>query len=497
MADPLTIEELARLRRFLVLGTDGGSYHVNAKDLTSRGSRAVLDLARTRTAELVREIVAVSLAGRAPRPHPTLFALAAACAIGERDGRRAALQALPVVARTGSQLFLFARYVERFRGWGRGLRRAVASWYLAQPVDDVACQAVTHRRHQGWSHRDLLRLAHPVTEDDARNRLFRWILGHDTAIGGPRIVEGYQRARAAAGAGEVAGLVTEYGLSWELVPHRHLDQPVVWEALLTRGMPPTALLRQLPRLTKLGLLPLLGARTATVAAQLTDPEWLRTGRVHPIDVLAAHRTYVSGRHGSQTWAPAQPIVDALDAGFHAALGTVEPVGRGLLLALDVSDSMTTRIRGMPLSCREASAALALVTAATEPRHEIVGFTRDPALAPLPIEPRRGLAHAIGTVSKQRDGRTDPARTIRHALDEGLRVDTFVVYTDNETWPGDPHPHEALRTYREKTGIDAKFVVVAMTATKISIAHWSDPGMLDVAGFDSAVPNLVSDFARGR
>ena len=45
------------------------------------------------------------------------------------------LAALPAVARTGTHLFLFAGYVEQFRGWGRGLRRAVADWYVSKPVD--------------------------------------------------------------------------------------------------------------------------------------------------------------------------------------------------------------------------------------------------------------------------------------------------------------------------------------------------------------------------
>lgn len=40
------------------------------------------------------------------------------------------------------------------------------------------------------------------------------------------------------------------------------------------------------------------------------------------------------------------------------------------------------------------------------------------------------------------------------------------------------------------------VVVGMTATKFSIADPSDPRMLDVAGFDAAVPSLISQFARG-
>ncbi len=76
------------------------------------------------------------------------------------------------------------------------------------------------------------------------------------------------------------------------------------------------------------------------------------------------------------------------------------------------------------------------------------------------------------------------------------VDTFVVYTDNETWAGRTHPHQALREYREKMGIDARMIVVGMTATQCSIADPDDPGMLDVAGFDAGVPSLISSFSRG-
>jgi 60 kDa SS-A/Ro ribonucleoprotein len=72
----------------------------------------------------------------------------------------------------------------------------------------------------------------------------------------------------------------------------------------------------------------------------------------------------------------------------------------------------------------------------------------------------------------------------------------VIYTDNETWVGHTHPHQALRAYREKSGIPARLIVVGMTATECSIADPSDPGMLDVAGFDSAVPSLITDFSRG-
>jgi 60 kDa SS-A/Ro ribonucleoprotein len=75
-------------------------------------------------------------------------------------------------------------------------------------------------------------------------------------------------------------------------------------------------------------------------------------------------------------------------------------------------------------------------------------------------------------------------------------DTICVMTDNETWAGAMHPHQALREYRNRVGVDTREVVVGMTVTDFTIADPNDPGTLDIAGFDSAVPNLISDFSRG-
>jgi 60 kDa SS-A/Ro ribonucleoprotein len=91
--------------------------------------------------------------------------------------------------------------------------------------------------------------------------------------------------------------------------------------------------------------------------------------------------------------------------------------------------------------------------------------------------------------------TDCALPMLHALENRLRVNTFVIYTDNETWAGAIHADEALRRYREWSGIDAKLVVAGVTSTGFTLADPNDAGMLDVVGFDSATPNLIADFVR--
>ena len=166
-----------------------------------------------------------------------------------------------------------------------------------------------------------------------------------------------------------------------------------------------------------------------------------------------------------------------------------------------------------LTPRDASAALALVTAATEPHYEMVGFfagkrgwksrTQGPSdwphatgLTPLAISPRQRLDDAVKTVSDLPFGGTDCALPMLYAQAREREIDTFVIYTDSETWAGDVHPAQALRDYRQASGIDARLVVVGMVSNGFSIADPDDPGMLDVVGFDTATPQLISDFARG-
>ena len=116
--------------------------------------------------------------------------------------------------------------------------------------------------------------------------------------------------------------------------------------------------------------------------------------------------------------------------------------------------------------------------------------------PLKIGPGMRLDAAVRATDGLPFGGTDCALPMLHALEKGLTVDAFVVYTDSETWAGSIHPVEALRAYRRRTGIAAKLVVVGMVSNGFSIADPNDAGMLDVVGFDTAVPALIADFVRG-
>jgi 60 kDa SS-A/Ro ribonucleoprotein len=89
--------------------------------------------------------------------------------------------------------------------------------------------------------------------------------------------------------------------------------------------------------------------------------------------------------------------------------------------------------------------------------------------------------------------TDCSLPILWAQDQKLPVESFAVFTDNETYQGQMAPSQALRDYRNKTGLRAKLAVVGMTATSFTIADPKDAGMMDVVGFDTNAPQIMSDF----
>jgi len=282
----------------------------------------------------------------------------------------------------------------------------------------------------------------------------------------------------------------------ECVPTEWLKSPEVWDALLP-AMPMTALIRNLATMTRVGLVTQTSHATNAIIGQLRDSARLRKARVHPIAVLAALRTYQSGHgvRGSATWQPVAKIVDALDAAFYASFDNVEPSGKRMLLALDVSSSMASgEVAGVPnLTPRVASAAMSLVTAVTERDHAFVAFTK--GITTLSISPRQRLDDVVATISNLPFGGTDCAQPMVWAQQHRVDVDTFVIYTDSETWAGGVHPAQALRAYREARGIPAKLIVVGMVSNGFSIADPNDAGMLDVVGFDTSTPPVIADFAR--
>ncbi|GLI66092.1 hypothetical protein VaNZ11_009814 [Volvox africanus] len=277
-----------------------------------------------------------------------------------------------------------------------------------------------------------------------------------------------------------------------------LRAPELWAAFLEVGMPLTALLRNLGRMTGLGVLQRPDCLSAIIR-RLSDGGALSVARVHPMTILEALCTYKegAGARGVARWVPEKAVLEALDAAFYLAFKNVVPTGQRYLLGLDVSGSMSWACAGMTsVSSREAAATVLMMLVRTEPWVKALAFSHQ--LVPFEVQPSEKLDEVVQRSEDIQMGGTDCALPIVHATEHKIPVDVFVILTDNETWFGGIHPAEALRQYRRKMDLPhAKLVVLAFSASQFSIADPNDPGMLDVAGLDSAVPQLMADFVTGK
>jgi 60 kDa SS-A/Ro ribonucleoprotein len=490
-----TVDDWARLDRFLVLGSGGGTYYVGERKLTRDNAKCVERCLDADGPRAVERIAHMSESGRTPKQGPPIFALALACAHKDQATRALALRAVSRVCRTGTHLFQFLAECRQLRGWGRGLRKCVEHWYKDKTADKLAYQLVKYQQREGWSHRDAMRLCHGLQGvTPQHDAAIKWALGKKVDEL-PMLLAAFERAKETPEP-ELCTLIREYRMTREMLPTEALKSPKVWEAMLPH-MPMGALVRNLGVMTANGLLKPISNAVPTVCAKLTDGAALTKARVHPVAVLSALAVYRTGHgaRGKLSWEPVPQICDALDEAFYLSFGAVKPTGKRTLLALDVSRSMGGGIGGLPgLTARDASAAMAMVTARTEPTWHAMAFAHD--FVPLNISPRQRLDDVVRTVSGLQFGATDCALPMLWAQATSTPVDAFFVYTDSETWFGTVHPHEALEKYRRSSGIDAKLVVVGMTATEFTIANPDDAGMLDVVGFDTAAPNVMSDFVRG-
>jgi 60 kDa SS-A/Ro ribonucleoprotein len=505
-----------QLERFLITGTEGGSYYAGEAQLTKEAAKNTIKAIATDGKRAVDMIVAISQSGRALKNDQALFALALAAGSTDLQTSRYALSQLSKVARIGTHLFDFLNYVTPLRGWGRTLREAVSNWYINMKDDGLALQLSKYQQRNGWSHQDVFRMAHPKPQTSAQKLAFKWASGRYHRALNPKsehynleqfqtdtmmlrsdlpLLYAFEQVKAAKTDREVVRLIEEYKLSMEHIPTEKRTK-AVYDAIIP-NLKIEALIRQLPTLTKNGVLGQLGSdNTNYIIDQLHNIEVLKKGRIHPIKVLIAMETYRSGRSakGDSTWEPITRIVSAMDDAFYLSFGVVEPTNMKMLLALDVSGSMRGGYGGSVLGCSfltpsAVTAAMSMVTARVEKDWYIMGFAD--TFRDLGVSPKDSLSETIRKTAGLTFSTTDCSLPMRWAMQTKTPVDAFVVYTDNETNRGG-HPVLALKQYQQAMGIGAKLISVATNVNNVSIVE--DTAMtLNVCGFSADVPHVISDF----
>ncbi|KAL3831445.1 hypothetical protein ACJMK2_023196 [Sinanodonta woodiana] len=528
-ADPIK-----RLTRFLCLGTEGGTACTNEEELKKENVTSIENMiAAGRGEEAVETIRNISVKRRCAKQKFPVFALAICARANNENTRKAAYRVLPDVCRIPTDMFLFVRYCKEESGeggWGRSHRRGVSGWYQSFKDNPLrlARLVTKYRTREKWSHRDVIRLAHPKVNSLELGFIFRYITKglekamepykhSPTMVGMPNLqqihafLEAYEVAQNCPDVTEVCRVIREHHLDWQHVNNQLLSDRTIWEALLGH-IPIEALLRNLGLMTSLGLFNEDETHVETVILRLNNvtnlhssdledenEETGRTYAIHPFKILLACETYRSDSKtaGCNNWIPNKHIHEALMEAFHKSFQSMTPTGKKYCLAIDVGRTMGYTVLGVKdMKCYTAAALMILTIIKVESRFDVFIFSDD--FSQLNIDANddiKSITKRMQNVSNSAG--IDCALPMTKAVERKVSdYDVFCIYTCNDTYYGKIHPAEALRQYREYSGNpNVKLVVCAMNSKEFTIADPLDDGMLDVVGFDAATPEIIARFCQ--
>jgi 60 kDa SS-A/Ro ribonucleoprotein len=489
-----------KIRRCLLIGTAENTFYSGKQELTEDFINLLKEAIALDPQRVAQEITYAS-DGRSINNSAPILALVI-LSMGDEAAKRAFLSIFPQVVRTGSHFYEWLSYTKSMRGLGKVVREAGQAWFANKDAKALAYQLLKYQQRQGFSNRDALRLFHvkpPTADHDA---LFNWV------------VKGWDQLPARAPSDAMAQIwwyewlkrnpnqgfqaVQQGRLTHEMAAPVAQMNVKVWQ-LLFNDMPIGALLRNLGSLTEIGVLRAdTKANLDRIAQVLTSKERLRQGRIHPIDVLKALKTYRSGGQvgrSAKTWVPVARVTDILETALERSFDALEPTGCVFMHAVDVSGSMSHYTVGaIGLTCCEIATVMALAAAKAEQNYMIRGFATE--FRDLNITAKDSFSSAMDKVRRQNFGATDASVAYDWMIKHRFKADVICFWTDCESWAGKRHPSQALAEYRAKVNRHAKAVYVTLVPNQITLADPSDPHSWDMAGFDPGAPRLIQMLATG-
>ena len=170
----MEIDDLCQLKRTFCTGPtddlDDASQQRLDRLLAGQQRRATID-----------SVIHFIRSGRAVKRKPMIAALAYSTShstgnrAADTEIRQAVYSSLPEVFQTPSDLFQLFQFEAQFSNHrmsaGRCKRSAVGKWYNGKTSMNLAYLVTKYKKRCGWSHRDMLRVAHVKPNSDGGSYL--------------------------------------------------------------------------------------------------------------------------------------------------------------------------------------------------------------------------------------------------------------------------------------------------------------------------------------
>ncbi|MFD1296157.1 RNA-binding protein [Lysobacter gummosus] len=358
-------------------------------------------------------------------------------------------------------------------------KRLVRQWLDNASVEQLLAAAIG----QQPSLADVIKMVHPKPADAERAALYAWLIGKpfdEAALPAKvRAFEAFKRSTDAP----MPKLPFQYFTSLPLsVAHwTQLARTVSWQTLRMN----------LNTFQRHGVFD-DPAVVTEIAARLADVDEIRNARVFPYQLLSAYHA------GGELPAP---IVAALQDAMEIATGQVPALQGGVVVAVDVSGSMSASITGYrkgatsKVRCVDVAALIAACIQRTHAAARVMPF--DTEVRGLRLNPRDSVTTQAAQLASLCGGGTAVSAPLAQLNREKAKVDLLVMVSDNESWR-DTRSGGATATMREWAQIkarcpDARLVCIDLQPTATSQTVES-PDVLHIGGFSDAVFDLLAVYA---
>jgi 60 kDa SS-A/Ro ribonucleoprotein len=498
------LSDIERLKRFIFLGSDNGSMYMNKDTLTLENILCLEKLLEDCKYDDILEVINTYKNNTFKKDY-LIYVLARCCSVHldddplfwKKDFRTDCFKIVLDVCHIPSYLFMFIHFYEKINqrlynstGWNSQLKNMISQWYLLKTSQELMYHVTKYPSRYSWSHKDVLKLAHIKPKDDITNDIFKYILYNnlDTSKSYLEYLRAYENLKTDDNLDNVVQNIVKYNFVREHIPTHLLTSDKVWVNLIP-NMPIIALLRNLNKITSLQILDTYPNILQNIIDKITNIQ------VNPLQLLMTIKMYKSGKgmKGGLKWEPNKDIVNALNGAFYSTFNNLKKSDKKILLALDVSASMSwNTVCGIDcLSASEVSCAMAMMFDYISSNVDIMGFSS--TFKKLDISSKYCLEENLEHVKDNTFGSTDCALPFVWAGENNKEYDAIIVFTDNETNSNTIEPSMALQLYRNQMNKNTKLIVVALTSNGFSIANPDDSNMMDVCGFDSNMYNMINEF----
>lgn len=210
------------------------------------------------------------------------------------------------------EFFLFIHYVFKFqetKGFGRGLKSCIATWYNNKTCIQLANLIGGNRRLYKWSHVDLIKMSHYKTDDLDRSKMIDSLFRRGVkTLEDPEVqeettntivYEGFKRLnyiyllKIAENPKDAADLLKRHKFSWNFLPSHLIYNPVVWEGILA-NINYRDLLNFIQKLADTNLLNPNEEISKKISHTLGNLTLVTDAKLYPVEIYMVLKLYQKG-----------------------------------------------------------------------------------------------------------------------------------------------------------------------------------------------------------